>query len=1589
MNQTVTAFNRARPGTNLLPDTTFSLPPNEAKQGFLGVFNKRYSGPSRKIFLRLALAPLMDTRSIPMGRPPKATTDQQAVAQRAAQKSVREWEGTREDLGFHKFTKIKKVNGIDPHFQVDLPILLVGKYDLPKIFAMFSAAPIPADAETEFSTLVGGSAGSQLYKPALVLANAAINKDLESLLTDCFMGVNYEYSNGTCLMSLRFRVSEREAEHLVSEEWIGIRPVDIYPLFSAWAAAEYESKFYGKSAISVSKIAATLPVHAVEDERVDQYGIAVTMAGAPIFLPSKLDNTEKYESMFSSVGANSDGSFSLATMDKEAQKAKAKLPSNVPVLIDWTNYKFCFTNSQGRIEVLPLEHLRRCTPSMAENIIARGFKLEQLGTFCQRYAARVNLSESMRSYASQADIAAVQAEGQSDPYYWMGAMLSAAINTDASVHKFISVLETECKRDAAKQKTWPVGRDLTSDSPSPAFNWIQRFMGQLYPAMINNLDAIYVQYAVRTVTDDLGVIAVMANYGNSMAETSALAAAQSAPARNQGVDPNWTPPDAPLVTKKFSEDGSGLLPHQAKVRNLLKDSPEHAILSVDAGGGKSMLSITDVLYEVKAKRSAPYLIMCPSHLVANYVSEIVEFTDGMVNVLPITSYNIRTSGYSRYEQILESAPINTILVVDYDALKFRARSAVYGTATVVVFPVIEMIRKFRPGYAMLDECHLIKNAKSTRYRAVMALIADIPKKRIASGTLNPDSPSDLAGQVAILDPTIFGDREEFNTRFGVGYTGGGRVMEWQPNAGDVALNMIKRNCVWAQAKRKEWASALPKRKDRFLAVELTPNQRAVYQALFDEMVTTIRKKAENDKNAKRLLEGLSGKKASKEDEDAFSDLGDDQPTGEEDILEEEDDIGASLQPYLAAIEQFVSDPSGHPYAQNGFIDSGGERHEPLTGDDLKSPKAVALAQDLEEWFANHKSKALVFVNYHATAQALFKAMPPELQATGFVYEAGQKVEMVNRFKTDPSVKWMIGIRKSLEVGLNLQVAGLLVRMEGCWTPGEQEQGDSRIARPYFGKGGDNRDSLLFDTIVANYTIDITKAARLRAKIVALAKFENATDERYQEIESIPVFPMSLDYILTKNDFETSLAKYQSSMDQLNSVIRIDYEEYRERIKAEGGFKMTPIVRAATPPEAALLSRVPYAQGTELYSAAQMGLIRLDNFLGTEMSAEGDDEEGGDEDELVDGDPADPRQQAIREQLELIVGLRCHTEYGDGEIVTGAAGSSPFVTRVQVRLDDGTTARNLRSTNVFVMTRTETNSSDMRLMLAKAAGLQVVGDITVPGNNLRVTKVTKKMQRDEERRRVEEEQARKAAKKERKERPSAGVSLRLSIINGYMRLSYEGDDSTMRKSLQAVGFKMDQPYVATRIRDYKHMIAQAREWQEAGFDTSKEVDNDSLSWLAHELASNGLRNHRHYTNTVQKGFQNYLRQLWKPNASPSVLNLFALVTDGGADDAVTQRRAAKEGVDPSYGIAYLCLPYGAGFPGTKEAIKEAYRRPASRWVIHQGHMSVFVGSLDGVRKIFSDLRDAGISLANKDELEAQAKSVKKVQPKVDKTLDLAI
>jgi hypothetical protein len=1566
----IKAFAVQRPVTNLVNDSTYSLASENKKSGFLGLFNKAYPGDARKTFVKVALGSIMDMGVLPIDRPARAKSQEERLTKRLATNSLNLWETKRAEDQLAFYTRLKKVNqGENSYFLLSLPVL---KLSSPAsvaaaLSALGGASSVPIEAAEYLSGL---TPGSHFVDIAHCLENA---KGIAVSATDLFRAscenveISVSEKKDTWILYLTLKVPAASAEYLVNTDWVSIRPVDLYPLFTMWVHAEYNQRYYGKTSFPLSRISSTLPAHDVADERVDKYNISINMSGDPLWLPTPCDNTSKYEQQYAAVG-DRENFFQLLDENSEGH-LRQKLPANIPILTDWVNFKFTYSNTSGKPESISLEHFRKCTNSMAMNILSKEANEKELTSWAV-WARHVDMQlvYSMEGIPLPHNLEEKrQAEG----------VFMISPGGKAHYNDYVKRAYLEL----GKAGIVPRYLDMC-EGGAYILQPIHMFLKKLYAASLKNIDVLYSVYAVKTVTEKMGILAVLAEYGGNLTAVATEANTTRQVYEYQGMDPNWIQPALPLVSEKLGTLDGGFLPHQARIRNELRDSPDLVVMPVSAGGGKSLLAITDVLQEISRGASGPFLIMCPSFLVANYVSEIVEFTDGKLNCIPVTTYNVKTTGMARYEEILKSAPINSVFVVDFNVVRFRPHKTVYGTSATTVYPVVELIRRFKPQYVFIDEVHLLKNAKSSKFKAVMSLVADIQKKRIASGTLNPDSPSDLPGQLAFLDPTVLGSRDDFNTKYALAVKGN-RVLKWRTkgeNSLTSAMRLVKGNMAWCAAKRKEWACALPRRIDTFIPCDLTPNQHLVYDAIFDDMVKQIRKQAETDKAARALLDKLEGKKASEEDEDQFGGMESEEVS---DDLDDDGDPGPSLQPYLADIERFLTNPIGHNYARNGFVNAQNIHVAPLSGVDMVAPKIAKLIDRMKNVYGTldpARPKTLVFVNYNESAKAVFEAMPPELKACGILYSASDKTALINKFKTNDKIRWMVGIRQSLEVGLNLQKAGYLTRVEGVWTPGEQEQGDSRIARPDFSPGGDKRSELRFDTLVINQSLDITKAARLRAKVIAVAKFENIGNPAYESIEDMPVIPLTLANIVTQNDFESNLASYAESMRRLNQVMEEENAEYREKILKEGGLHLTQIPAAATPPGSALLARVPYAQGTELYKASELGLVRVDNYLGMDLSHEEDGNESEDDSE---------ESEANSSQRDQIMGLRCHTEQGDGYI---SGGSGNPIKRVRVACDDGTTIR-VSATAAFIATRTETNGIDLRTKLAEASGLDISDkEITVPSASAKVTRVTKKMEKEQE---AKEEAERKAAKvKERALKKSKlSISLHLGLVNGYMKVSFDaGKNPAAAKAMEALGFVADPAYYYTQIRSYKQLVTQANNWATGGFEITRQVDNDTFQILTNEFVNGGLRTHKDYARVTTAGqFKNYMRGAWKPSADKKLLNMFALVTDGGNSNPFNLKQAnamserTGEDVIPNFGVAYLCLPAGGGHPASRLATAAKYKAPGTKWVLSKPILAKFVGSLNGVHQVIELIREAGISIDNIDTLNKIAKSVKKITPKTDESV----
>jgi hypothetical protein len=263
------------------------------------------------------------------------------------------------------------------------------------------------------------------------------------------------------------------------------------------------------------------------------------------------------------------------------------------------------------------------------------------------------------------------------------------------------------------------------------------------------------------------------------------------------------------------------------------------------------------------------------------------------------------------------------------------------------------------------------------------------------------------------------------------------------------------------------------------------------------------------------------------------------------------------------------------------------------------------------------NKVLVFVNFWEDAQEIFERAPQHLKKCGLLYKAADKIEAISIMENNPNVRWMVGIVKSMEEGLNLQFANRVIRVSLPWSPGALEQANARIERPQF-KVAETRTSIYFDNILANYTFDITKQARLTAKVINAEKFENAENDKYQKLPDLEIMSMTLDTIREFRSWHgegsnEGLQPYLLGQREYEKVRNADYAEYKQAYIDKFGTapRLAPIEVAPTPEDAYLMPVVPWVPGLNLWNEKGRGLTRLDTFLNV-VTDESEDEEEPDE-----------------------------------------------------------------------------------------------------------------------------------------------------------------------------------------------------------------------------------------------------------------------------------------------------------------------------------------------------------------------------------------
>jgi len=249
-------------------------------------------------------------------------------------------------------------------------------------------------------------------------------------------------------------------------------------------------------------------------------------------------------------------------------------------------------------------------------------------------------------------------------------------------------------------------------------------------------------------------------------------------------------------------------------------------LADDMGLGKTVqaLAFLQSLAESHEAKAATLLVL-PRSLVFNWEREAARFTP--------TLRLLNHAGTTRAKDLADFDEYDVVLTT-------------YG----IMLRDIEMLRKHRFHYVVLDEAQAIKNPVSQSAKAARLLQAD--HKLTLTGTPVENSTLELWSQFSFLNPGLLGSLEHFRTEFA------GAIEKRQDEMAAAFLRRLVHPFILRRTK-DQVARDLPPRTERILYTEMEPGQKKLYEKTRDfyraQIMGIVDKEGVGDARMK-ILEGL-------------------------------------------------------------------------------------------------------------------------------------------------------------------------------------------------------------------------------------------------------------------------------------------------------------------------------------------------------------------------------------------------------------------------------------------------------------------------------------------------------------------------------------------------------------------------------------------------------------------------------------------------------------------------------------------------------------------------------------------------------------
>jgi SNF2 family DNA or RNA helicase len=384
------------------------------------------------------------------------------------------------------------------------------------------------------------------------------------------------------------------------------------------------------------------------------------------------------------------------------------------------------------------------------------------------------------------------------------------------------------------------------------------------------------------------------------------------------------------------------------------------VLADDMGLGKTIETIALLLsLKNEAKDEAlRALIVAPTSVVTNWVREIERFAPALTTAL--------WHGAGRRDQTSELESSNVII-----------------TSYALLRRDIDLLKKLRLDYAILDEAQAIKNPLSATAQAAKELAAT---RRLAlTGTPIENRLSEIWSIFDFVSPGLLGPLPKFEERYA-------RPIEQGNSERAGRLRSIIHPFILRRTKN-EVAKDLPPKLEVDKIVDLAPDQRAIYLQVLREVRAQVMGEVEKQGLAKSHIHILAGLTKLRQ---------------------------AACDPRLLGLpREFSHDDSG---------------------------KLSAMRELVEEVEAGGH-KVLIFSQFVSMLKLICSALDEDKIRYEYLDGSTMdRPERIERFQQDPTIPVFLISLKAGGTGLNLTAADTVIHFDPWWNPAVEDQASDRAHR---------------------------------------------------------------------------------------------------------------------------------------------------------------------------------------------------------------------------------------------------------------------------------------------------------------------------------------------------------------------------------------------------------------------------------------------------------------------------------------------------------------------------------------------------------------